>query len=100
APGSERKSTRLTAAGERAVRVNAVSLNRLMGLAGEYRVETRWLEPFALSLRQLKNSQLQLADLLERQQNLERADISETVRAQLLYDTQQQRTLCEQQLNA
>jgi two-component system sensor histidine kinase and response regulator WspE len=50
----------------RAVRVTAENLNRLMGLAGESLVESRWLEPFAGSLRQLKRSQVELSDVLER----------------------------------
>ena len=37
-----------------------------MGLAGESLVESRWTEPFANALRQLKRSQLELADMLER----------------------------------
>jgi two-component system sensor histidine kinase and response regulator WspE len=48
------------------VRVTAENLNRLMGLAGESLVESRWTEPFANALRQLKRSQLELADVLER----------------------------------
>jgi two-component system sensor histidine kinase and response regulator WspE len=48
------------------VRVTAENLNRLMGLAGESLVESRWTEPFANALRQLKRSQLELADTLER----------------------------------
>jgi two-component system sensor histidine kinase and response regulator WspE len=48
------------------VRVTAENLNRLMDLAGESLVESRWLEPFANALRQLKHSQLELADVVER----------------------------------
>jgi two-component system sensor histidine kinase and response regulator WspE len=51
---------------DRMVRVTAENLNRLMGLAGESLVESRWTEPFAKALRQLKRSQLELADILER----------------------------------
>ena len=51
---------------DRMVRVTAENLNRLMGLAGESLVESRWTEPFANALRQLKRSQLELADVLER----------------------------------
>ena len=50
----------------RMVRVTAENLNRLMGLAGESLVESRWLEPFANALRQLKRSQLALADVVDR----------------------------------
>src|SRR5215471_9598458 len=51
---------------DRMVRVTAENLNRLMGLAGESLVESRWTEPFANALRQLKRSQLELSDVLER----------------------------------
>jgi two-component system sensor histidine kinase and response regulator WspE len=51
---------------DRMVRVTAENLNRLMGLAGESLVESRWTEPFAKALRHLKRSQLELADVLER----------------------------------
>jgi two-component system sensor histidine kinase and response regulator WspE len=54
----------------RVVRVTAENLNRLMGLAGESLVESRWLEPFAGSLRQLKRSQVELSDVLERLREL------------------------------
>jgi two-component system sensor histidine kinase and response regulator WspE len=50
----------------RMVRVTAENLNRLMGLAGESLIESRWLEPFANALRQLKRNQLELADVVER----------------------------------
>jgi two-component system sensor histidine kinase and response regulator WspE len=41
-------------ASERVLRVNADNLNRLLGLAGESLVESRWLKPFADSLLRLK----------------------------------------------
>ena len=50
---------------DRVVRVTAENLDRLMGLAGEALVGTRWLQPFANSLAKLKSAQGDLADLLE-----------------------------------
>jgi two-component system, chemotaxis family, sensor histidine kinase and response regulator WspE len=50
---------------ERVVRVTAQSLTRLMGLAGESLVETRWLQPFAGSLLKLKKQQDRLAERLD-----------------------------------
>lgn len=50
---------------EGVVRVTATSLTRLMGLAGESLVETRWLQPFSKSLLQLKHLHIQLANTLE-----------------------------------
>ncbi len=64
----------------RMVRVTAENLNRLMGLAGESLVESRWLEPFANALRQLKRSQLELADVVERlRESLSGLDVPEGV---------------------
>jgi len=39
---------------ERVLRLNAENLNRLLGLAGESLVESRWLRPFSESLQRLK----------------------------------------------
>ncbi len=39
---------------ERVLRVTADNLNRLLGLAGESLVESRWLKPFSVSLLRLK----------------------------------------------
>lgn len=50
---------------ESVVRVTAQSLNRLMSLAGESLVLARWLQPFAMSLLQLKKHQDQLAARLD-----------------------------------
>ena len=46
---------------DRVLRVTANHLNRLLGLAGESRVEARWLDPFARSLIRLKRMQIDLA---------------------------------------
>jgi two-component system sensor histidine kinase and response regulator WspE len=50
---------------EAVVRVTAQSLDRLMNLAGESLVQSRWLQPFAGSLLQLKKRQDRLATLLD-----------------------------------
>jgi len=48
---------------DRALRVSAANLNRLLGLAGESRVGARWLKPFGQSLLRLKrmHHELELA---------------------------------------
>ena len=46
---------------ERVLRLTADSLNRLLGLAGESLVESRWLRPFAQSLQRLKRQQSELS---------------------------------------
>jgi two-component system, chemotaxis family, sensor histidine kinase and response regulator WspE len=54
-----------TMAADAVVRVNAQSLNRLMGLAGESLVQARWLDPFATALLKLKKQQDHLAGVLD-----------------------------------
>lgn len=47
------------------VRVSGKALNRLLGLAGEAQVASRWLEPFANQLLQIKRRQTELNTLLD-----------------------------------
>ncbi|MCO6414465.1 MAG: hybrid sensor histidine kinase/response regulator [Thiogranum sp.] len=54
------------AADESVVRVSAENLNRLVGLAGEVQVESRWLHPFAEALLQVKHRQAEIISLLDR----------------------------------
>jgi two-component system sensor histidine kinase and response regulator WspE len=60
------KAAQPAAANEEAVRVSSENLNRLVGLAGEVQVESRWLHPFAESLLQVKHRQAELISLLDR----------------------------------
>jgi two-component system sensor histidine kinase and response regulator WspE len=64
AAATETESTQQAAA-DRVLRVTAESLNRLLGLAGESLVESRWLKPFADSLMRLKHLQVGLARTIE-----------------------------------
>lgn len=50
---------------DRSLKVGAQSLNRLMGLAGEALVQSRWFEPFAESLFTLKRRQHEISEILE-----------------------------------
>lgn len=50
---------------DRLLRVNAESLNRILGLAGESRVESQWLGPFARSLERLKRMQQRASQSLD-----------------------------------
>lgn len=50
---------------DRVLRVSSQSLNRLMGLAGESMVESRWLNPFSDALFNLKKKQTELTILFE-----------------------------------
>jgi two-component system sensor histidine kinase and response regulator WspE len=54
-----------TESSERVLRVTATNLNRLLGLAGESLVESRWLTPYAASLLRLKRQQWRLSRTLE-----------------------------------
>ncbi len=55
-----------TPASETSVRVSSENLNRLVGLAGEVQVESRWLHPFSEALLQIKHRQAELIGLLDR----------------------------------
>jgi two-component system sensor histidine kinase and response regulator WspE len=54
---------------ERVLRLTAENLNRLLGLAGEALVESRWVRPFADSLQRLKRQQAELAETLDHLRN-------------------------------
>ncbi len=58
---SQTIAPRKSDAPERVVRLTAENLNRLLGLAGESLVESRWLRPFAESLQRLKRQQANLS---------------------------------------
>ncbi|HWW02323.1 MAG TPA: hybrid sensor histidine kinase/response regulator [Candidatus Acidoferrum sp.] len=57
---------RKTESPERVLRLTAENLNRLLALAGESLVESRWLRPFADSFQRLKRHQMDLRQQLER----------------------------------
>jgi two-component system sensor histidine kinase and response regulator WspE len=60
------------------VRVDAASLNRLLGLAGQSLVDSRRLEPFATALMRLKHTQGELAiDLNQLQEGLDGTELSQ-----------------------
>src|SRR5262249_10871106 len=50
---------------DHSIKVGAQTLNRLMGLAGESLVQSRWFEPFSKSLLSLKRRHEEIDDLLE-----------------------------------
>ena len=52
-------------AADRILRISAEQLNRLMGLAGESMVESRWLRPYAESMLRLKRRQAEIVTLLD-----------------------------------
>ena len=65
-PTPQRRAADGPADADRVLRVTADSLNRLLGLAGESLVESRWLQPFAQSLLRLKRLQHESGKALDR----------------------------------
>ena len=85
---------------DRVVRVTADNLNRLMGLAGEALVDTRWLQPFAESLLQLKSGQVELTEVVDGLRGaLEGVELSEEALMRL-DNTQRKVGECRQMLAA
>jgi two-component system sensor histidine kinase and response regulator WspE len=85
---------------DRVVRVAAQSLTRLMGLAGEALVESRWLHPFTQSLVKLKREQDRLADELnDLIQALPPSDEAAALQT-MADDVRQRLTRCREALNA
>jgi two-component system sensor histidine kinase and response regulator WspE len=83
---------------ERVVRLTAENLNRLLGLAGETLVESRWLRPFADSLQRLKRHQTDLSQKLdELRGRLRDEDVSEDA-AQRVNELSLQAANCQQLL--
>jgi two-component system, chemotaxis family, sensor histidine kinase and response regulator WspE len=69
---------------ERVVRLTAENLNRLLGLAGESLVESRWLRPFSDSLQRLKRQQTALSEKVDLlRQTLQEEEISERAQSQV-----------------
>jgi two-component system sensor histidine kinase and response regulator WspE len=66
-PGSTERSS-----ADRAIRVSAQTLNRLMGLAGESLVQSRWFDPFHESMLGFRKRHLELNEMLESLQPLVR----------------------------
>lgn len=65
---------------DRVLRVSSQSLNRLMGLAGESMVESRWLNPFSDALIKLKKKQNEISILFENlKDSLKDYDFSEVI---------------------
>jgi two-component system sensor histidine kinase and response regulator WspE len=59
------RTARPGGSGDRTLKVGAQTLNRLMGLAGESLVQSRWFEPFSESLLGLKRRHSEINTLLE-----------------------------------
>ncbi len=69
---------------ERMLRLTAENLNRLLGLAGESLVESRWLHPFADSMLRLKRLQSDVMDSLHGlRESLQSSQVSERAAGQM-----------------
>ncbi|MBI5685472.1 MAG: hybrid sensor histidine kinase/response regulator [Verrucomicrobia bacterium] len=83
---------------DRVLRVTAENLNRLLGLAGESLVESRWLNPYADALLRLKRQQWRLSKSLEElRETLTARHVDERTHARL-NEAQQQAAACMQAL--
>lgn len=81
---------------DRVLRVSAELVNRLMGLAGESLVESRWLYPYSESLRRLKRQQTELVGMVDTlRERMERQQVSDDMRA-LLRNAQRQASYCRE----
>jgi len=84
---------------DRVLRVSAELVNRLMGLAGESLVESRWLNPYSVSLQRLKRQQTDLVCVIDSlREHLERQALDEGVR-NLVRDAQRQASQCREVLS-
>lgn len=80
----------------RALRVTAENLNRLLGLAGESLVESRWLRPFGVSVSRLKKLHYELTGSLDQLRDRLNAGDSEGRIKESLFETQRRLALCRE----
>ena len=83
---------------ERVLRVSADQVNRMMGLAGEAVVESRWLYPFAGSLQRLKRKQTELVTLLDHLREHLGLNGSDEVAVAMVRDAQRHASGCRETL--
>jgi two-component system sensor histidine kinase and response regulator WspE len=84
---------------ERVLRVTANNLNRLLGLAGESMVESRWLKPFAESMLRLKRLHDEVGKTLEGLREVLSKQASHSRSETLLVDAQHRLHQCRQALS-
>jgi len=94
-----RTSAENTSTGEATVRVTSESLNRLVGLAGEVQVESRWLHPFSEALLQIKHRQAELIGLLDRLHENLHANGGDEYSKTLVSEVQTKANRCRHQLS-
>ena len=84
---------------DRVLRVTAANLNRLMGLAGESLVTSRWLTPYAESLLRLKRQQWKLSKTVESLGEALGDKVLDDQAQIRLNEAQQQAVACMQELS-
>jgi two-component system sensor histidine kinase and response regulator WspE len=97
APASEGPSPER---GQTAVRVSADQLNRMLGMMGELMVQTRWFDPFAAQLLELKRKQDDLARLVGRLRDRSPDAAPDSAQAQTLAEVQRALDECRQRIVA
>ena len=93
----ESKEPVATALEDQALRVTVDNLNRLLGLAGESLVESRWLKPFGQSLLRLKRLHHESAKSLDRLRDALSPMLDERAQAAVI-DAQHRVLACQQYL--
>lgn len=96
----EAKQTTHTARRERVLRLTADYLTRLMGLAGELLVESRWLQPFADELLKLKKAQYDLSAIVDILRSSYNERLFGDEGQENLLELQRKTNLCRQSLAA
>ena len=84
---------------DRVLRVTAANLNRLLGLAGESLVTSRWLTPYAESLLRLKRQQNKLSKTVESLRDALGNQVLDEQSQTRLNEAQQQAVSCMQELS-
>jgi two-component system sensor histidine kinase and response regulator WspE len=96
APISQAGAPKPARAEARTLRVTAENLNRLLGLAGESLVESRWLRPFGASVSRLKRLHHELNRSLDQLRDRFTAGESEARLTESLAETQRRLALCQE----
>ncbi len=97
APAAETPKAKIeTAKDARVLRVTADNLNRLLGLAGESLVESRWLRPYGASVLRLKRLHHELAMSLDQLRDRLAADATAERVKEPFVETQRRLGLCRE----
>lgn len=96
APKTRTEIQKADRAEARALRVTAENLNRLLGLAGESLVESRWLRPFGSSVTRLKRLHHDLSVSLDQLRERVTADEGEERIKESLAAAQRQLAQCQE----